>query len=65
MNRGFISWVVLIIVALALAKYFFDWSIFDALSSEQGRETTEYLKDVISTVWSHIKSWAKKIYEIF
>mgnify|MGYP001602986194 CR=1 FL=1 len=56
MNRGFISWLILIIIALASLKYFFDWSIFDAAASEQGRNTISYIREVLSTTWSYIKT---------
>jgi hypothetical protein len=62
-ERGFIGWIVLAIIALALAHYFFDWSIFDALGSEKGRATIEYIKDVISTAWEFLKTKTIEIYE--
>ena len=55
MNKGFIGWLVLIIIALALLKYFLNWSIFDAAASEQGRNTINYIKDVLSFVWSYAR----------
>ncbi len=62
MNRGFIGWLILIIIALALAKYFFDWSIFDAINSENGRETIEYMKNVIDVSWNWIKTNVMALY---
>jgi hypothetical protein len=44
----------MLIVALALLKYFFNWSIFDAAASEQGRGTIKYIRDVLNLVWSYI-----------
>ncbi len=55
MNRGFISKLILIIVALALLKYFFNWSIFEAIKSEQGWNTALYIRDVLNTSWEYIK----------
>ncbi len=55
-QKGFISWLILIIIALALLKYFFDWSIFDAVASEQGRNTINYIREVLNVVWSYVKS---------
>ena len=56
MNRqkGFIGRLILIIIALVLLKYFFDWSIFDAASSEQGRKTVSYIKEVFNIAWDYI-----------
>lgn len=56
MNKGFIGTIVLIIVGLALLKYFLNWSIFDAAASEEGRATITYVRDIINTVWSYIGS---------
>ena len=53
-QAGFIGKLILIVIALVLLKYFFNWSIFDAASSEQGRRTIEYIKDVFSVVWGYI-----------
>jgi len=55
-KRGFISTILLIIVALALLKYFFDFSIFDAATSEQGRATVAYIREVLGTVWFYIRT---------
>jgi hypothetical protein len=55
MNRGFVSKLILIIVALAAFKYFFNWSIFDAIESEQGKSTIKYIRDVLNTSWAYIK----------
>jgi hypothetical protein len=68
-QKGFISWIILIIVALALLKYFFDWSIFDAAASEQGRGTISYIRDVLNTIWSYISTpvifiWSQIIWPI-
>ena len=54
-NRGFIGWLILIIVALALLKYFYNWSIFDAAATEDGKETIAYIKNIIDTVWSYLE----------
>lgn len=53
-ERGFISLIVVIILALAALKYFFNWSIIDALSSEEGEGTVSYIGDVLNTVWKYI-----------
>ncbi len=56
MERGFIvRWFLFAVVVLALAYYFFDWSIFDALESERGVATVAYIKKVLAAVWEYIK----------
>lgn len=54
-NKGFISWLIIIVIALAALKYFFNWSIIDAANSEQGKNTINYIKDVLSVAWSYAK----------
>ena len=55
-DKGFISWLILLIIALALLKYFLNWSIFDAIESERGRETVSYIREVLDTVWSYVRT---------
>ena len=53
-DQGLIGYVILIIIGLALLKYFFNWSIFEAAATPQGQETASYTHRVISTIWSHL-----------
>jgi len=62
-KKGFIGRLLLIITALILLKYFFNWSIFDAAASEQGRNTINYIKDVLYTAWSYIKTFVLPIWQ--
>ena len=55
-ERGFISLLILLIIALALLKYFLNWSIFDAMESERGRETVSYIRDVLNIAWSYVRT---------
>lgn len=54
-DGGFIGWLILIIIALALLKYFFGWSIFDAAATEQGKETINYIKNIVDIIWSYLE----------
>jgi len=56
MQKGIISWIVLIIIGLAALKYFLNWDIFDAASSEQGINTIGYLRNVINYAWNIIET---------
>lgn len=60
-QRGFIGYIFLILIALAALKYFFDWSIFEAATTEAGRATVGYMKDIlvwikefIISLWSYV-----------
>jgi hypothetical protein len=55
-DRGFIKWIALAIIALALLKYFLNWSVFDAAESDQGKSTIGYTRDILNLIWSYIAS---------
>lgn len=48
--------IVIVIIALTLLKYFLNWDIFDAASTEQGKSTILYIRDVVNLVWSYISA---------
>jgi hypothetical protein len=67
---GFIALIVFFIIALALLKYFFDWSVFEASSTPQGQETVSYTKRVLDTIWYYLQApiawiWSQIIWPIF
>lgn len=62
-NRGFIGNLILIIIALTALKYFFDWSIFDAIESERGRTTITYIRNVLALVWSYLAEPANYVWK--
>ena len=53
-DRGFVGLIIILIVALAALKYFLNWSIFDAVSTEQGKSTILYIRDVVNIVWHYL-----------
>lgn len=53
-DSGFIGLIILIILGLAALKYFLNWDIFDAASTEEGQNTIGYIRNVINTVWAYI-----------
>ncbi len=55
-EEGFITLIIFFIIALALLKYFFNWSIFEASSTPQGQETVGYTRHLIDTIWFYMKS---------
>ncbi len=48
-ERGFIEIILLVILGLAALKYFFDFSIFEFLGSEEGKGVIYYIKEIL--VW--------------
>lgn len=61
-QKGIIGLIVLIIIALILAKYFWNFNIFDAAASPQGAATVSYTQQVLSTIWSYIATPATFIW---
>lgn len=60
-NKGFVGYIVIIIIALVALKYFFNWSIFEAAGTEEGKSALSYLKDLLIwvknlfvAVWNYI-----------
>lgn len=67
---GFIGWLILIVIALAALKYFYDWSIFDAAASPEGQSTIAYIRNIFDYVWTYIKApvtfaWNEIVWPIF
>ncbi len=68
-ERGFVKYIVIVLIGLALLKYFLNWDIFDAASSDQGKTTILYIRDLINLVWSYISApvvflWERIIWPI-
>ena len=43
-ERGFIKWIIIIIIGLILASYFFDFSVQDAIEDERTQSNWEYIQ---------------------
>lgn len=44
-QKGGIKWIVMLVIGLVLASYFFDFSVQDAVENERTQENIEYVKD--------------------
>ena len=44
--------VIILIVALAVAKYVFDWSVIDFIKSPKVQDTLSYVWNIITVIWS-------------
>jgi len=62
-QKGFISWIILFIIALALLKYFFNWSIFDAAETDEGKSAILYIRDILNFIWYYIEAPVKWIWQ--
>lgn len=58
-ERGLIRWILLIIIALVLASYFFDFSVKEAVEDEQTQSNFSYIQTNLTELWNeHLKSTA-------
>ncbi|MDB5194083.1 MAG: hypothetical protein JWN50_97 [Parcubacteria group bacterium] len=55
-EQGFVGIIILVIVGLALLKYFINFDIFAAADSTQGQQTIGYTGQILRTVWSYIST---------
>lgn len=53
-EKGVIGLLIVLIVALALAKYFFHWSIIDFLKSPGFIDVFSYLKKAVLLIWNKL-----------
>jgi hypothetical protein len=53
-EQGFISIIILIVVALVALKYFFNFSFFEWIGSGQGKEALLWVKSEVLALWSYI-----------
>ena len=44
-ERGFIKWIIILIIGIILASYFFDFSVQDAIEDEQTQSNLGYIKE--------------------
>lgn len=50
-NEGFIKMIILIIIALALLKYFFNISLADILNNQITQDIWSIIKSLFQTLW--------------
>jgi hypothetical protein len=53
-EKGFVMLIVMVILGLAALKYFLNWDIFDAATSDQGKTTITYVRDIVNGIWAYI-----------
>jgi len=68
-ERGFIGLIVLIVIALIILKYLYDFSIFEAAASPQGQGTISYTHQLLNTIWNYIQmpvtfAWEKVVWPL-
>ena len=63
-ERGLIKWILLIIIAIVLASYFFDFSVRDAVEDEQTQDNFGYIQTHTVSFWDkHLKSTANYLWD--
>jgi len=51
---GFIGLIIMLVVALAFAKYFFEWNVIDFIKNPKVLEVFIYIKKFILLAWNLI-----------
>lgn len=65
-RRGFITAIVVVIVAIVLLRIWFGFNIIDFLKSPGVAEWTSYIRDVVIFVWNHyLKEISVTIWNFF
>lgn len=59
-NQGLIWEVVVIIIALVILKFAFDFDIIDWLRSDGFQDILKYIKEVFLTLWNSISNLFQK-----
>lgn len=68
-EKGIIGIILLVIVALILLKFFLNWDVFDAASTDQGKSTILYARDLFNLIWHYIAApvmfiWSEIVWPI-
>jgi hypothetical protein len=50
-ERGALRWIIVAIIALVVASYFFDFSVQDAVEDEQTQSNFEYISTKVLEFW--------------
>ena len=50
-ERGLVRWILLIVIAIVLASYFFDFSVQDAVEDEQTQSNFGYIQKNAIEIW--------------
>lgn len=63
-KSGSIKWIILIIIAIVVASYFFDFDVQDAVEDEQTQSNFNYLKTEITEFYdNYIREYAEVFWE--
>lgn len=52
-QKGVIRWILLVIIALVLASYFFNFSVEEAVEDEQTQQNANYISQQLDTLWNN------------
>jgi hypothetical protein len=57
-NRGIIRWIILLVIGIVLASFFFDFDIQKVIEDEQTQSNFEYLTNELKIVYdTYIKEY--------
>ncbi len=56
-QKGSLKWIILIVIGIVLASYFFDFSVKDAVEDEQTQENFGYISENAKNLYNnHLKN---------
>lgn len=63
-TKGSLKWIIIIVVGIILASYFFDFSVKDAVEDEQTQSNFNYIKIEVSDFYNeHLKKHVDYIWK--
>lgn len=52
-NRGFLKWIVMLVIAVIIASYFFDFNVQKAVEDEQTQSNFQYIGTQLKDFYEH------------
>lgn len=63
-ERGSIKWVIILVVAIVVASYFFDFSVQEAIEDEQTQSNFGYIRDnAVHFYTTYLQKYAEPLFE--
>jgi hypothetical protein len=51
-NKGFIGTIIIVVIALAVSKYFFNFNVIEFFTSPKVTEVFNYIRKFLEIVWT-------------
>ncbi|MAQ77404.1 hypothetical protein CL684_02675 [Candidatus Campbellbacteria bacterium] len=65
-EKGSIKWIILIVIAVIIASYFFDFDVQEAVEDEQTQSNFAYIKESLINFYNeHLAQIVEPIWDFF